>query len=107
MGDYALVTTAERNKDGFPKEPGRINGGFFPKSADSPVQSPSLVIAVDDIRDAMKKIKTAGGKVHGQPLDIPGYGQYVSFTDTEGNTVSIMEPSMQKPAKVKAKKSGK
>ena len=32
------------------------------------------------------------GKVLGEPLEIPGVGQYVSFFDTEGNRVSMLQP---------------
>ncbi|HYG51470.1 MAG TPA: hypothetical protein VD905_11235 [Flavobacteriales bacterium] len=41
----------------------------------------------------MKKITDAGGKVLGEPVEIPGIGQYVSFLDTEGNRVSILQPA--------------
>jgi predicted enzyme related to lactoylglutathione lyase len=34
----------------------------------------------------------AGGKVLGEPMDIPGVGRYVSFFDTEGNRVSMLQP---------------
>ncbi len=40
----------------------------------------------------MKKVEKAGGEVLGEPWDIPGIGWYVSFIDTEGNRVSILEP---------------
>ena len=86
MGDYVVVTTAPEGT------PGAINGGFYPKKDDWPAQVPSVVIAVDDIRDAMKKVTDAGGKVLGEPMEIPGVGQYVSFFDTEGNRVSILQP---------------
>lgn len=92
MGNYVVATTTETGANG-PKKPGAINGGFFPKKSDYPAQYPSVVIAVDDIGEAQKKIKAAGGKVLGEPLEIPGVGQYVSFTDTEGNRVSILQPS--------------
>ena len=69
-----------------------INGGFFPKKPDWPAQYPSLVIAVDDIQAAMRQVTDAGGKVLGEPLEIPGVGQYVSFFDTEGNRVSMLQP---------------
>jgi predicted enzyme related to lactoylglutathione lyase len=52
------------------------------------------VIAVDDIRESMKEIIAGGGKVLGEPMDIPGVGSYVSFTDTEGNRVSVLQPSV-------------
>ena len=92
MNDYVLVTTTEPGEDGRPKNPGAINGGFYKKSADMPEQYPSVVIAVDDIKAAMKKVTEAGGKVLGEPMEIPGYGLYVSFFDTEGNRVSMMQP---------------
>ena len=96
MGDYVVMTTTEMdNETKFPVKPGRINGGFFHKTSDNKI--PSVVIAVDDIREAMKKINEAGGtviggQVRGEPDDIPGVGLYASFTDTEGNRVSIIEP---------------
>jgi len=92
MNDYVLVTTTEPGEDGRPKNPGAINGGFYKKSADMPGQYPSVVIAVGDIKAAMKKVTEAGGKVLGEPMEIPGYGLYVSFSDTEGNRVSMMQP---------------
>jgi len=91
MGNYVLATTTEMDGRN-PKRPGAINGGFFQKNPDWPAQHPSLVIAVDDIADAMKQVNKAGGKVLGQPMAIPGVGQYVSFFDTEGNRVSMLEP---------------
>jgi uncharacterized protein len=91
MGDYVLVTTAESDvKPGAPA--GAINGGFFPKKPDWPAQYPSIVIAVDDIGSAMQRVGKAGGKVLGEPMEIPGVGQYVSFFDTEGNRVSMLQP---------------
>ena len=91
MGNYVLATTTESTDSG-PKNPGAINGGFFPKKPDGPAQHPSVVIAVDDISAAMRKIRDAGGTVLGEPMDIPGVGSYVSFMDTEGNRVSILQP---------------
>jgi hypothetical protein len=52
------------------------------------------ITAVGDIREAMKKVTEAGGKVLGEPVEIPGYGLYVSFFDTEGNRVSVMQPTI-------------
>ena len=93
MNEYVLVTTTEPGENGRPKDPGAINGGFYKKSADMPAQYPSIVIAVGDIREAMKKVTEAGGKVLGEPMEIPGYGLYISFFDTEGNRVSMMQPT--------------
>ena len=94
MGNYVVVTTTENGPNHRPKEPGAINGGFYERKPDWPAQYPSVVIAVDDIRAAMKKVTNAGGKVLGDPMEIPGVGMYVSFMDTENNRVSILQPKM-------------
>ncbi len=92
MADYITATTTETDENRMIKKPGAINGGFYSKKPDWPAQYPSVVIAVDDIKKAMKKVAGAGGKVLGEPMEIPGIGQYVSFTDTEGNRASILQP---------------
>lgn len=92
MGNYVLATTTETDERG-PKKAGAINGGFFPKKPDWPAQHPSVVIAVDSITDAIEQVRRAGGAVLGEPMEIPGVGQYVSFMDTEGNRVSMLQPA--------------
>jgi hypothetical protein len=92
MGGYVVVTTTESDENG-PKKPGAINGGFFQKTDDKASQSPSVVIAVDDIKGHMKRVEAAGGKVIGQPVEIPGVGLYVTFFDTEGNRASMLQPA--------------
>ena len=91
MGNYVLATTTETDEKG-PKQPGAINGGFFPKKPNWPAQHPSIVIAVEDITDAARRVTDAGGVVLGEPMEIPDVGQYVSFTDTEGNRISMLQP---------------
>ena len=53
------------------------------------------VVAVDDIAAAMKQVRAAGGEMLGEPMVIPGVGQYVSFMDTEGNRVSMLQPLLR------------
>jgi len=97
MGNYIIVQTTETEKNGFPKNPGIINGGLFEKTKDN--QYPSIVIAVDDIKEAMNEVEAAGGKVlggsfkAGEPDDIPGVGLYCAITDTEGNRVGMLQPN--------------
>lgn len=92
MGNYVLATTTETDERG-PKRAGTINGGFFPRRPDWPAQYPSIVIAVDSISSAIEQVRGAGGTVLGEPMEIPGVGQYVSFMDTEGNRVSMRQPA--------------
>jgi predicted enzyme related to lactoylglutathione lyase len=91
MGNYILATTTDSDEKG-PKKPGAINGGFFQRTDDKPAQYPSVVIAVEDIREHVMKVEKTGGKVLGEPMDIPGVGLYVSFFDTEGNRVGMIQP---------------
>ena len=90
MGNYVLATTTDTGEYG-PKNPGAINGGFFQNKSDWPAQYPSVVISVEAIDEAMRYVITAGGNILGEPMEIPGVGQYVSFIDTEGNRVSMIQ----------------
>src|ERR671918_164714 len=65
MGNYVLATTTDSDEKG-PKKPGAINGGFFQKTDDNPV--PSVVIAVENIKEHMKNVERVGGKVLGEPV---------------------------------------
>lgn len=91
MGNYVLVTTAVT--DVAPGTPaGAINGGLYPKKPDWLAQYPSIVIGVEDLGESMKKVALAGGRVLGEPMTIPGIGDYVSFLDSEGNRNSMLQP---------------
>ena len=96
MGHYVVAHTTE-TVDGMVSTPGTINGGFYERKPEWPAQHPSVVIAVDDIGAAMQQVAAAGGEVLGEPMEIPGIGQYVSFMDTEGNRVSMLQP-LTRPA---------
>lgn len=94
MGNYVTVATSETDKNGRPTKPGAINGGFYPKREDMPAQYPSIVISVDNIKESIQKVTKEKGKVLGEPMEIPGVGIYISFIDTEGNRVSLLQPIM-------------
>lgn len=90
-GNYILAVTTDTDaKPGMPA--GAINGGFFPVKPDWPEQHPSIVIGVESIQEAVASIEHNGGKVLGEPVNIPGFGIYVSFLDTEGNRNSVIQP---------------
>ncbi len=92
MGEYVvMMTVPDADEKGYPTKPGMINGGFYKKPKDPLGQAPSVVISVENIDEAMKKITASGGKLLGEAIDIPGVGKYASFTDTEGNRVSVMQ----------------
>jgi len=94
MGYYVTVSTTETDENNMVKTTGAINGGLYPKNEEMGAVYPSLVIAVDDITESAKQVVEAGGKLLGEPADIPGVGKFVSFVDTEGNRLSILQPLM-------------
>ena len=88
MGSYVVVIT------GDPKEPGGINGGIFGTApgAGKELNAYSCVIGVDNLRQAMDKVKSAGGQLFGEPMDIPAVGTFIRCKDTEGNIFSMLQP---------------
>jgi predicted enzyme related to lactoylglutathione lyase len=101
MGGYVVAQTTDTDADGMVKTPGNINGGFYAKTDNPTSQAPSVVISVDDINVAIEEVKKAGGKINGgltpdgektmEPTEIPGVGLWISFNDTEGNRVSLLQ----------------
>lgn len=91
MGHYVLVTTATADvKPGAPA--GAINGGLYPHRPELPGQHPSVVVGVEDLGAAVARVTRAGGQVLGEPMTIPGVGDYVAFVDTEGNRHAMLQP---------------
>lgn len=106
MGNYVVAQTAETDDKGMVKTPGTINGGFYQKTENPTSRAPSVVIAVSDIRAAMKAVTDNGGTIMGamdekgnagmEPIMIPGVGLWISIQDTEKNRVSILQPVERK-----------
>ena len=103
MGNYVVAQTTETDKDGMVQTKGAINGGFYEKTDKPASWPPSVVMSVDDIQAAMAEVKKGGGKILGgmtpdgkptmEPTMIPGVGLWISFEDTEGNRVSLLQPA--------------
>jgi predicted enzyme related to lactoylglutathione lyase len=96
MENYVVAMTGESDDTG-PTEKGRINGGFYARSAGIATRQTDVVMAVDDVRQSMKDVTAAGGKVHGEPVSIPGIGMFVYFSDTEGNVEGMLQPVPPSP----------
>jgi predicted enzyme related to lactoylglutathione lyase len=103
MGNYIIAQTADTDEKGMVKTPGTINGGFYEKTNNPLSHAPSVVISVPDIKAAIQAVEAGGGKILGamdesgnqsmEPMMIPGVGLWISFQDTEGNRVSLMQPA--------------
>lgn len=92
MGGYILAGTAETDENNMVKRPGAINGGFYEYKNEPGFQYPSVVVAVDDLKESIEKVKKEGGKIVGEQMDIPGIGLFISIEDTEGNRVGMLQP---------------
>jgi len=86
---YVLVTTGPSGETG-PTEPGFINGGMLSRG-DSAAPGPLVVVDVESIDDALRRIGELGGEtlVGKQPVGDMGFAAYVR--DTEGNAVGLWE----------------
>lgn len=91
MGKYVLATTSPVDKNQMHKKKGAINGGFYPRGGYGNV--PHLVISVDNLTKHMAIVKKAGGKIIGDPMDIPGIGKFVMIEDSEDNRVGMLQAS--------------
>lgn len=73
----------------LPKEPGAINGGFAPRSAEVP--APVLAMNVSSVEATLVKILAAGGKLVKPKVEIGGMGYYAYAMDSEGNVIGLWE----------------
>ena len=91
MGNFILVITTESDENG-PQTPGKINGGFYQKMDNDSSQTTTITIQVDNIKEHVKKVEAAGGKISGEIMEIPKTGLFASLFDTEGNRVNVLQP---------------
>jgi predicted enzyme related to lactoylglutathione lyase len=92
MGNYVVAVTTETDENNMNKTPGTINGGFYKLDGNNSPE-PSVVISVENIDESVKMVKDAGGEILGEAQEIPGVGKFVSFKDSEGNRVSMLQAS--------------
>jgi uncharacterized protein len=86
---YVTAQTVAVDDKQMPREPGAINGGLFARPKDAP--HPTLYVGVDSIDEALKKVKSGGGKVVTPRTPIPGMGAYARIADPEGNVLGLFE----------------
>lgn len=93
MGNYIVAHTTDTDANNMVKTPGAINGGFYQNNAIDPDSTSHVVIAVDDIKASLEKVKTHGGFVRSEPMPIPGIGDFAAILDSEGNPVALLQPA--------------
>lgn len=66
-----------------------IDGAIMPRTYR---QQPVIPwIAVDDLEDMIEKVHQAGGQTAGDRQHVPNVGETIYITDTEGNTIGLIE----------------
>lgn len=79
---YALFSTTASGEQGAPSEPGAINGGMLKR--ESPVTTPVITIAVDDIDQTLEAIDSFGGSTVRPKMPVMDMGFAAYFKDSEG-----------------------
>ena len=87
--EYSMIGTAPVDEKGMPKEIGAINGGMMKRQR--PVISPVITISVEDIEDAMKKVKKMGGEIVRGKMQVGEFGYAAYFKDLEGNILGLWQ----------------
>lgn len=96
MGNYIVAHTTDTDATTMMvKTPGTINGGFYQNNAIDPDSTTHVVIAVDDLKATLEKVKASGGIIKNDIMPIPGIGDYASILDTEGNPVGVLQPRLR------------
>jgi predicted enzyme related to lactoylglutathione lyase len=87
--EYIIVGTTPVDENSMPKEPGSINGGMMKRQ--HPVTSPVITINVQDIDEALKKVKKMGGEVVRGKMLVGEMGYAAYFKDPEGNIIGLWQ----------------
>lgn len=87
--DYTMVMSGPADPETGPTEPGYINGGMFQRREG--FSGPNLVLATDNIEDALKAVQEAGGETVQERQAVGDMGFAAYCRDTEGNLVGLWE----------------
>ena len=86
---YTIVSTGPATDQGMPAEPGYIGGGMGQRG--ELLSKPVITIAVDDVNDALERIRANGGSAIGEPIQVGEMGIAAYFEDSEGNRMGLWQ----------------
>jgi hypothetical protein len=90
MGDeYASIRSSEVDEYMHSTEKGAITGGIQ-KRGERAV-SPTVVVQVENIEEALSNIEKAGGKIVIPKENMSDMGWYAQFNDPEGNRIGVFQ----------------
>ena len=86
---YHIVSTGPATDQGMPSEPGYIGGGMAERRA--PLDRPVITIDVDDVDDALERVRANGGSQIGEKIPVGEMGVAAYFSDSEGNVMGLWQ----------------
>src|ERR1700678_1611841 len=85
---YTLLTVGDLGTAGLMQlTPDMLAGGMRPAWVG--------FIGVDDVDAYAKRVEQSGGKLHCEPMDIPGIGRFASAEDPQGATFLLFKGSLE------------
>ncbi len=87
---YTSVSTGPVSEEGYPTEPGYINGGMFERTG-APATLPVVTVEVDDADAALESIEQHGGKTVAAKFAVGEMGFAAYFEDCEGNVLGLWQ----------------
>ena len=66
--EYVMIGTTKSDENGMPKQPGAINGGMLKRQ--DPVRHPVVTIDVENMDDALAKVKKNGGQIVREDINL-------------------------------------
>ena len=84
--DYWGLKTGEEGTPG-------INGGLYQRPPEGKMYTYDCTIQVEDINKAIDNVRSNGGTINGEVMEIPGVGLFAGGTDTEGNKFGLIQPT--------------
>ena|ERR1017187_2842734 len=84
--NYVMAHAAKTDKKNMVQDKGAINGGLFPREKGA--KASIVVINVDNVDEAIRKVTAAGGRQIMRKQQIPN-GFYARVTDSEGNIIGL------------------
>lgn len=84
--DYWMIMTGEKGTPG-------IDGGMYARPKEKGIYTYDCTVAVPDIDVAVEAVKSAGGQITQEKMELKGVGWFASCTDTEGNKFALMQPT--------------
>lgn len=90
-GVYVGMQTGPVDEKRMPKEPGYIGGGMFKRDLHLPMSGTTIAITVENLDNMLQEVKTAGGTVMMEKMEVMGMGYYAYIKDTEGNVIGLWQ----------------